>query len=168
MQTKNFVQFLIIVFIALISSGYDYPKSRVEREMDEMGSIMGGEGVYFRSKKEKNTSTTAKSGNVNKYLFQASTIVLSIGEIETADNNSGVVMTSWYYINDSKDTQTKLTAIIKGDVISPEGIRVMAFERKKVKDKWQEAEPKPELASDIERQILHKARNLYLSQSAKK
>ena len=168
MQRKNFIQFLIVILISLVSSAYDYPKTRVEREMDEMGSIAGGEGIYFHSKKEKNTSTVAKDGNVNKYLFQAATAVLSIGEIDTADNNSGVVMTSWYYINDSKDTQAKLTAIIQGDVISTEGIKVMAFQRKKVKGQWQESEAKPQLAADIENKILRKARNIYLSQSSKK
>lgn len=168
MKKNNFRPFLFIIFIALVSSGYDYPKSRVEREMDEMGSIAGGDGVYFRSQKQKSSATAAKSGNVNKYLFQAATMILSIGEIETADNNSGIVMTSWYYINDCKDTQAKLTAIIKGDTISTEGIRVMAFQRKKIKGQWGESETKPKLAADIENQILRKARNLYLSQSAKK
>ena len=54
----------------------DYPKSPLEREVDEMGSVVGGEGLVFRPGKEKSTATRATIGNTNKHLFEAAINVL--------------------------------------------------------------------------------------------
>lgn len=35
----------------------DYPQTKVEREMEEMGSILGGEGITFRPNKERSAAT---------------------------------------------------------------------------------------------------------------
>lgn len=165
---KKISSLLLIVTAAVVSSGYDYPKTKIEQEMEEMGSITKADGIYLiSSKKEKSTATSEKLGNVNKYMFQAAVFEFSIGGVETADNNTGIVMTGWYPVNDKKDTQVKLTAIIKSDTISVEGIKVMAFSRKKISGQWSEPESMPELASDLENKILRRARNIYLSKPVK-
>ena len=45
----KYLSFLFILLTYTTSSlAGDYPKSRVETEMDEMGSLIQGEGIVFR------------------------------------------------------------------------------------------------------------------------
>ena len=45
--------FSVIILFAAQLFASDYPQSQVEREMDEMGSLLGGEGIIFRPGKER-------------------------------------------------------------------------------------------------------------------
>lgn len=167
---KIFINNLMAVFILALSLpcvAYDYPKSHLEKEMDDMGSVLDNDGIIFKPSKERSRATNATIGNVNKYLFKASIDILSFAPLATADSTGGVVITEWYNINDQKDTQVKITVFINDEVISAESIGVVAFERKKVNGSWTEASKKPSLASALEDKILRKARNLYLKESNK-
>ena len=155
----------IILFAAQLFAS-DYPKTQVEREMDEMGSLLGGEGVIFRPGKERSNATKAKIGNVNKYLFQASIDVLTFAPLSSADSKGGVIITEWYSPKDQKNTQFKVTVYIKDDLITPEGLEVIAFERKRVDGKWSEDHQSSTIAKVLEDKIIRKARDLYL-QSAR-
>lgn len=155
----------IILFAAqLFASGY--PKTQVEREMDEMGSLLGGEGIIFRPGKERSNATKAKIGNVNKYLFQASIDVLKFAPLSSADSKGGVIITEWYSPKDQKNTQFKVTVYIKDDLITPEVLEVITFERKRVDEKWSEGHQSSTIAKVLEDKIIRKARDLYL-QSAR-
>lgn len=132
-----------------------------------MGSVLGGEGIVFKPSKERSRATKATIGNVNKYLFKAAIDVLSFAPLATADSTGGVVITEWHNINDQKNAQVKITVFIRDEVISSEGLEVVAFERKKNNGNWSEASKKPSLASSLEDKILRKARNLYLKESNK-
>jgi hypothetical protein len=98
-------------------------------------------------------------------MFHASISVLSkIAQIRLSDKATGVICTDWYHSSDSdtsKTTQIKLVATVKGDVISPEGIDVQIFERKKKNGKWEDQEMLSN-STLIENQILREARSLYL------
>jgi len=155
----------IILFAAQLFAS-DYPKTQVEREMDEMGSLLGGEGIIFRPGKERSNATKAKIGNVNKYLFQASIDVLKFAPLSSADSKGGVIITEWYSPKDQKNTQFKVTVYIKDDLITPEGLEVIAFERKRVDGKWSEDHQSSTIAKVLEDKIIRKARDLYL-QSAR-
>lgn len=165
---KNTVIFLAIVCMASFCYADDYPKTKLEKEMDEMGSILDGGGIIFRPSKERSRATSKTIGNVNKYLFKASVDVLSFAPLVSADSTGGVVITEWYSVNKENNTQIKVTAFIRDDVISTEGLEVVAFERKKSNGQWSEAVKKASLASSLEDKILRKARNLYLKESNKK
>lgn len=166
MKTRLALLITIITF-AYTALAYDYPKSRVEREMDDMGSLLDGEGLVFRPKKEKSNATKAEIGNVNKYLFKAAIEVLSFAPLANADSNGGVVITDWYPLPEDKNTQFKVTVLIKDKIISTEGLEVIAFERKMHGGKWSEAEKKPSLSTALEDKILRKARDLYLAENKK-
>lgn len=156
----------VIVLFALQSFASDYPQTQVEREMDEMGSLLGGEGVVFRPGKERSSATKVKIGNVNKYLFQASIEVLKFAPLASADTKGGTIITEWYNPKDQKNTQFKVTVYIKDDLITPEGLEVIAFERKKVGGKWSQDHQSSPIAKVLEDKIIRKARDLYL-QSAR-
>ena len=162
---------IISIFSAIIlfttqSFASDYPKSQVEREMDEMGSLLGGEGIVFRPTKERSSATKAKIGNVNKYLFQASIEVLKFAPLASADSKGGTIITEWYSPKNQKDTKFKVTVYIKDDLITPEGLEVIAFERKKIGGKWSDEHQSSPIAKILEDKIIRKARDLYL-QSAR-
>lgn len=162
MKTKFILIASIIILFFNQSFADDYPKSRVEREMDEMGSMLGGEGIVFRPGKEKSTATKATVGNVNKYLFQASIDVLKFAPLLSADSKMGTIITEWYSPKDQENTQFKVTVYIKDQLITPEGVEVIAFQRKKTNGKWSaDHEPSP-IAAILEDKIIRKARDLYL------
>lgn len=155
----------IVLFVAQ-SLASDYPQTQVEREMDEMGSLLGGDGIVFRPGKERSTTTKAKIGNVNKYLFQASIEILKFAPLASADSKGGTIVTEWYSPKDQKNTQFKVTVYIKDDLITPEGLEVIAFERKRLDGKWSEDNQSSPIAKVLEDKIIRKARDLYL-QSAR-
>jgi hypothetical protein len=164
---KN-IALILFSFILLIQTARatDYPQTNLEQEMDEMGSLLGGEGITFRPGKEKSTETRAKIGNVNKYLYKAAIDVLKFAPLASADSIGGTVITEWYSPGDQKDTQFKVNVYIKDELITPEALEVVAFQREKVNGKWS-ADHKPSpVAAVLEDKIIRKARDLYL-QSAK-
>lgn len=158
---------LVITFMATNCLADDYPKSKLEKEMDEMGSVLNNGGIVFKPSKERSRDTSKTVGNVNKYLFKASIDALSFAPLVSADSIGGVVITDWYSVNKEQNTQVKITAFIRDDVISTEGLEVVAFERKKTNGQWSEAAEKKSLARSLEEKILRKARNLYLKESNK-
>jgi len=155
---------ILLLSLALNSTTYasDYPKSKVEQEMDEMGSISGGEGLVFRPTLVKNKSTKAKIGNVNKYLYKSAIETLKFAPLTSADSNNGMIVTEWYSPKGQKNTQFKINVLINGDVISPTAIEVIAHERSRIDGKWSEDYVDSPIASVIEDKILRKARDLYL------
>lgn len=155
----------VFIFINQVTFASDYPQSSLEREMDEMGSVVGGEGLVFRPNKQKSTATRAKIGNVNKYLFDAAIEVLKFAPLASADSKSGTIITDWYNPQGQKNAQHKVIVYIKDDVITPEGLEVVAFERKKVKNEWSENNKSEAVSSVLEEKIIIKARNLYLQSS---
>lgn len=161
MTTKFAIIISVITLFFTSAIAGDYPTSALEQEMDEMGSLLGGEGVVFRPGKEKSTATKAIIGNVNKYLYEASIDVLKFAPLASADSKGGTIITEWYSPRDQKNTQFKVTVYVKDQLITPEALEVVAFQRKKHNGSWSdEHEPSP-IAIVLEDKILRKARELY-------
>lgn len=160
---RKIALFIISLFLLLqIAEANDYPKTELEKEMDEMGSLIGGEGIVFRPGKHKSTDTKARIGNVNKYLYNATIDVLKFAPLASADSNSGIIITEWYSPKEQKDTQFKINVYIKDEIITPEAIEVIAFQRDKINGKWSEDHKPSEIAPILEDKIIRKARSLYL------
>lgn len=172
MKAKTFTISISILLQLLITCAFagDYPKSRLENEMDEMGSVAGGEGIVFRPGKVKNESTKASVSNVgkvNKYLYQASLDILDLAPLASADSTGGVIVTEWYSTGSSSNTQFKVNVFIKDDVISADAIEVKAFERSRRNGKWSEDYKKSPISIVLEDKILRRARELYISSGRK-
>lgn len=166
----------IILFLAVQSLIFsiladDYPKSKLEREMDDIGSVTGKEGIVFRPKISRNTATkatTSDTSNVNKYLYQAALEVLKFAPIASADSNNGIIITDWYSPTDAPHTQFKINVFIKDNVINSGALEVNAFERTKTGKKWSDDVRKSSISGTLEDRILRKARDLYISSNKKK
>lgn len=162
MKARFTIIISVITFFASQTLARDYPTSKLEQEMEEIGSLLGGEGIVFRPSKEKSTATKAATGNVNKYLYQASIDVLKFAPLASADSIGGTVITEWYSPRDQKNTQFKVTVYIKDKLITPNALEVIAFKRKKHKVKWSNNYESSSIAIILEDKILHRARELYL------
>ena len=161
MKIKQISFLLILLAYTTISLAGDYPKSRVETEMDEMGSLLQGEGIVFRPGKTKSTATKAKIGNVNKYLYQAALEVLDFVPITSADSVGGVIITEWYNPKGQPNTQFKINVFIKDEIISSEALDVKAYERTKIGNKWSKDYKESAISSILEDKIIRRARTLY-------
>ncbi len=160
---KNIILIVTSVFLFLATSfASDYPQTDLEKEMDEMGSLLGGEGITFRPGKEKSTDTHAKIGNVNKYLYKAAIDILKFAPLASADSKGGTVITEWYSPSGQKDTQFKVNVYIKDELITPEALEVIAFQRDKAEGGWSDDHKPSPIAAVLEDKIIRKARDLYL------
>lgn len=166
---KNKILFVVSLII-ITSVNYvladDFPKTRLEREQEEMGSVVGGEGLLFRPGKIRNTSTQSSIGNVNKYLYEASMNFLKNVPLNSSDSAGGTIITEWYqpddYVNSKPEKEFKVTVYIKDDVISVEAIDVVAFERSKINGMWSSPKKSINFGAEIEEKIIRNARELYL------
>ena len=164
---NTFILFSAIILLtsSALANEDDYPRSPLEREMDEMGSALGGEGLVFKPGKEKSTATRAtvdKMSNINKYLYTAAIDVLKFAPLASADSKGGTVITEWYSPKGQKNTQFKVNVYIRDNLITPEALDVVAFQRKKVKGQWLDQHESSPIATTLEDKILRKARELYL------
>ena len=98
---------IFLLITSALADNDDYPKSELEREMDDIGSLVGGEGLVFRPGKEKSTATRATTGkmnNINKHLYEAAIDVLKFAPLASADSNGGTIITEWYSPKNQKNT----------------------------------------------------------------
>lgn len=162
-MTKRFLLLTTLLTLAQGSLASDYPKPRVEREMDDMGSVLQGDGLVFRPSKTKSSTTKARIGNssVNKYLYQAAIEVLDFAPLELADSKTGKIITEWYSPKGQSDVQIRINVSINDDVISTEAIEVKAYERSRIKSRWSKTHKESAIGSILEDKILRRARTLY-------
>ncbi|WP_375359008.1 DUF3576 domain-containing protein [Candidatus Tisiphia endosymbiont of Neophilaenus lineatus] len=152
---------------ATIARNGDYPKTVQERKMDEMGSIVGGEGLVFRPSRIKNESTKTVGCNVNKYLWQASIETLRFVPLASTDSVGGVIITEWYSPKGQTNFRFKINIFIKDNVISLDAIQVKIFEQTLKNGNWLDNHTTSDLANSIEDKILRKSRELYISAERK-
>lgn len=167
LRINNVIITIFIAISSLLLNAYDYPKTKVEREMDEMGSVLGDDALIFRPRKVKSNATKSKIGNVNKYLFEAALEILKFTNITNKDTDVGIILTDWYSNQDDKTVKFKFSVSISGDVISSEGIEVKIFEKKLKKGNWSEAKLNRIMSSDFEDKIIRMARKLYIEEKNK-
>jgi hypothetical protein len=160
--------FSYVIFAAFASFAGEYPKTRDERRAEEMGSVLGGEGVVFRPTKIRNLSTKTDDSSINTYLWRATTdIVDDIAPIASSDGPNGLVVTEWYSNGQEPNRTYKLKVHVTGDVISPESIKVELKQRILQDGRWLEDKTPSRLGAEIEDKILRRARQLYLRKSGK-
>ena len=156
----NFISVLLLPIISIVSS-FDYPKTKKEREIEEMGSLLDSDGFIFNSTIEASNSTYAKTGNVNKYLYDATMEILSFVPIKSKDDDVGVVISEWYQDKKRDNEQLKIIVNIKGATISAMGLDVSVTRKIIVKGEEKILKDNSSLANNLENQIIRKARQIY-------
>lgn len=163
--SMKFVLYTICAILSFASAAYGesskYPMSREERQAEEMGSVLGGEGIVFRPSKIRHESTKTENSTFNKYLWDATIDVLSVAPLIVKDKNTGVISTDWYSEQANPNKSIKVTVRILDNVISPESLNIEIAQRSLAHGRWLEDKPDAIKASKIEEDILRKARDLY-------
>lgn len=163
--------YLVVLCIATISNlcfASDYPQTIEEKRSEEIGSLLGGDGVVFRPTKVRNNSTRTDDSSVNSYLWQATKdIVEDIAPIAIEDKASGEISTQWYSDKSHPNRSMKIKVNIVDDIISPASIKMAVNQRVLKNGSWLEDSAHSKERADIEDKILRRARQLYLRKSSK-
>lgn len=160
--------FASFIFSSVFAEDDGYPKSRQERKADEMGSMLGGEGIVFRPGKIRNETTKTQGSKVNKFLWQASLEIISdIAPIVVNDSEKGLISTDWYSNKSNPKNSMKTSVAILDNIISPEAIEVTIQQKTFKNGRWLESDLERAMKLDIETKILRRAKELYINNSKK-
>ncbi len=98
---------------------------------------------------------------VNPYLWQATITKLGFMPMLTVDSKGGVVVTDWSTMDKVSNEYFKVTVHILSKELRADALEVVVFERTWADGKWENVEPDPRLAFEIEKSILTEARKLF-------
>lgn len=165
---KLYIIALSLILVSKVAFAGDYPKSRDERQAEEVGSVLGGgEGIVFHPGKTKNLATKTGNARLNEYLWQASLDIVDFAPIITSDAETGTIVTDWYSDKTDPKRSLKLKVSIVGDIISPESIKTELKQRVKKDGVWVEDIAPSKIQMEVENNILRRARQLYIRKTSK-
>ena len=114
-----------------------------------------------------NPQSSENSVNVNGYLWRASLNILSIAPLISTDALGGTIISDWYINKNIKNKRIKIMAYIKTSELRSDGISVKVHVQNLKNGFWTETYTDEKLASQIENNILNKARNYRINSSNK-
>ena len=97
---------------------------------------------------------------VNAFLWRASLDTLSFMPVASADPFGGVIITDWYTPPESPEDRFKMNVYILGRQLRADGVRVAVFRQSRDGGGWVDSAVEPRTATNIENQILTRARQL--------
>lgn len=145
----------------------DAPLDKDEKRDAQFGRVTG-EGIVFGGPSKAGPDTGSGIA-VNSFLWRASLDSISFMPLASADPFGGVIITDWYATPEVPNERFKLTVYVLDKQLRSDGIRVAVF--KQVRDAsgaWVEAAVDPHTAPNLENEILTRARQLRIAQSALK
>ena len=114
-----------------------------------------------------NPQSSENGVNVNGYLWRASLNILSIAPLISTDALGGTIISDWYINKNIKNKRIKIMAYIKTSELRSDGISVKVHVQNLKDGFWNETYTDEGLASQIENNILNKARNYRINSSNK-
>ena len=136
------------------------PRQKQEREMAEKG---GGSFVrdLFVGKSGSNSSSGGVELSVNPHLWQASLDILSSTmPLASVDSNSGIIISDWYNIKNSKNERVKISVLIKSRELRADGLKVSVFKQRFSSNAWNNIQTNPKIVQNLERKIITRAGSL--------
>jgi hypothetical protein len=101
---------------------------------------------------------------VNSYLWRASLDTVSFMPLSSADPFGGVIITDWFAPPETPDERFKMNVYILGRELRADGLRVSVFRQNRDGDgRWVDAAVTAETATNLENQILTRARQLRIA-----
>ncbi|WP_207484883.1 DUF3576 domain-containing protein [Arenibaculum pallidiluteum] len=150
-----------------IQSTPEYPKDEMERQYEQYGSLLGGEGgfnLFGGPRRRENTDQGSAGIGVNSYLWRASLDTLAFMPVVSADPFGGVILTDWYSPADTPNERFKVNVYILDRQLRADGIRVAVFRQQRAGGtEWRDSAVTPETQRQLEDAILTRARQLRLA-----
>ena len=145
-----------------------YRTDNNERIRDQYGTVWGGDEPLFqrgtgRFERRDGTDGGAYAGiGVNAWLWRASLETIDFLPLAQADPFGGVIITDWYS-PERPDERFKLNVYVLDTVLRADGIKVAVFRQANGENGWRDVEVDPKTATDIEDNILTRARELRIA-----
>jgi uncharacterized lipoprotein len=135
----------------------NYPKTPEERRAEELGKITG-EGLTLGGRK-KESAEQSRIG-VNGYLWQATLDTIYNLPVKSADPFAGIIMTDWYKLDKDNNVRYSMNVYITSPSLKTDAVKVSVFKQQKSNGKWGESVHHKGLSTQLENEILLKARSL--------
>jgi hypothetical protein len=143
-----------------------YPEdgwSPTDREMrpvegDADDRILSGGGLSLFS--AERTSKKGSGLGVNTYLWRATLDTLAFMPLKSIDAQGGVIITDWHANPNAPAERFKMNVYILDQRLRADGVKVSVFRQQQTEAGWVDALVDPETATQLENQILRRAREL--------
>ena len=104
---------------------------------------------------------------VNGFLWRAALDTVSFMPLSSADPFGGVIITDWYSPPETPGDRFKMNIYILGRQLRADGIRVSVFRQtREAAGRWADSSVQARTATDLENQILARARQLRVARAA--
>ena len=160
------ISLYLITTQCLANIGSNFPKSDKLQKSECYGSVFGSNGLQLFGGKDKNSSDTTTKNKINAFLWHAALDVIQFMPLSSTDHSGGVINTDWYDDPELKNTMYKVTIVIKSSQLNTNALNVTVFKRKFEEGRWKDQKTNRDLATQLEDQILEKARELKVTQEA--
>jgi hypothetical protein len=165
---RKFLAFGLLLPV-LAGCGYGRPVGNDEyyddsRRARVQGRLGGDDGILLlgtdRSRRDGGGGQDGAGLGVNAYLWRATLDTLSFLPLSSADPFGGVIITDWYAPPATPDERFRATAYILGRQLRSDGVRVTVFRQVRQGNGWVDAPAAASTATDLENQVLARAREL--------
>ncbi len=151
----------------------DYPEPPIESnaphryKSDPPESTVFGEGGFNLFGPTRGESGGGPGIGVNAFLWRATLDTVSFMPLSSADPFGGVIITDWYSPPETPGDRFKMNVYILGRQLRADGLRVSVFRQTRDADgKWVDSAVQPKTATDLENQILARARQLRVARAS--
>ena len=158
---RSILLFVLCLGLLSCSSGNNATKSKIGT-----GSMITGkseQGISLKELANINTKNTGVGLPINALLWRASLDVMSTIPLDDVDTFGGTIVTEWYQLNKTSDERIKMTAFILDRELRADGIRVVVYVQKRIRNSWQDSGTDNEMGKQIEELILTRAREIRAS-----
>jgi len=142
-----------------------------DRRRDQVRGRLGGtDGILvFGTDRDRQRGGADQGGvgiGVNAFLWRAALDTLSFMPLSSADPFGGVLITDWYSPPGNTSERFRATAYILGRQLRSDGVRVALFRQELRGSAWVDAPVSAGTASELEDQVLARARELRAQSTA--
>jgi hypothetical protein len=144
-----------------------YRNEQTDRIREQYGTVWGGDETLFQRGTGRFAREDGANGNaayagigVNAYLWRGALETIDFLPLAQADPFGGVIITDWYSPPETPDERFKLNVYVLDTVLRADGIKVAVFRQTNGDGGWRDAAVDPKTATDIEDNILTRAREL--------
>lgn len=165
---------LVAGFVSACGAGFEKPEfqpddPKTARFKRNYGSVLGGDGgiTVFgpgRSAPDEGQGGGGGGIGVNAYLWRASLDTLDFMPLASADPFGGLILSDWYQPVDAEGERIKVRVMIRDTVLRADGLKVSVFRQtRNDQGEWLDAPVDPATATELEDQILTRARQLRIA-----